>query len=578
MNHVATKNSRREFLIKVASVTATVAAGGSLSGCASDGGWVPQFEYGVASGDPLATAVILWTHARPSDLSLVPVPLTWEVATDAGFQSIVASGKVIAEPETGYTAKVDATGLRAGTEYWYRFRQDMFRSPVGRTRTLPEAGVAQIKLAVFSCSNFPAGRFHAYSDAAARGAQVALHLGDYIYEYASNGYASAQAAALGRQSDPVNELLTLEDYRKRHAQYKSDPDAKVMHAAMPMIAVWDDHETANDAWRDGAENHDPAREGTWQARRAAALQAYHEWMPIRTGSSKEVIYRSFDFGDLASLHMLDTRLIGRDKQVGFTELLNPATQVAAQQTLASATRQMLGGTQSTWLQGRLAASPGKWQILGQQVLMARMEFPVSVLQALNPTDTSAAAQAAGQAAINAYLNAKAKQAANQPLTQQEADLLDTTKNPKLGYNLDAWDGYPVAREILLNTAVQAFAGRDRKLVSLAGDTHNAWHAQVTAAGFLAAQGGLAANTVVGVELATPGVSSPGLESYLTIPPAQIAQIFRGVVDDLRWMDASQRGYLLLTVTKAELQADWVFVSDITKTTFTASIGNSAKIV
>lgn len=576
MNAVAS-HRRREFLIRVASVSATVAVGGSLSGCASDGGWVPLFDYGVASGDPLASSVILWTHARPSDSSPVPVPLTWEVATDAGFQSIVASGTVIADSSTGYTAKVDATGLRAGTEYWYRFRQADFRSPVGRTRTLPEAGVTQVKLAVFSCSNYPAGRFHAYSDAAARGAQLALHLGDYIYEYPSDGYASAQAAALGRQSVPGNELLTLEDYRKRHAQYKSDPDSKAMHSAMPMIAVWDDHETANDSWRDGAENHDAAREGSWQARKAAALQAYHEWMPIRTGASREIIYRSFDFGDLLSLHMLDTRLIGRDKQVEFTELLNPATQVAAQQTLSSATRQLLGATQSTWLQGRLAASPGKWQVLGQQVLMARMEFPVSVLQALNPTDTSAAAQAAGQAAINAYLTAKAKKAANQPLTPQETDLLDTTKNPKLGYNLDAWDGYPVAREVLLNTAVQAFAGRDRKLISLAGDTHNAWHSQITAAGYLAAQGGLAPNAAVGVELATPGVTSPGLESYLTIPPAQIAQIFQGVVDDLRWMDASQRGYLLLTATRAELQADWVFVSDITKPTFTASIGKTVKV-
>lgn len=576
MNAVAS-HRRREFLIRVASVSATVAAGGSLSGCASDSGWVPLFEYGVASGDPLASSVILWTHARPSDSSPLPVPLTWEVATDAGFQSIVASGNVIADPSNGYTAKVDATGLRAGTEYWYRFRQADFRSPVGRTRTLPEAGVTQIKFAVFSCSNYPAGRFHAYSDAAARGAQVALHLGDYIYEYPSDGYASAQAAALGRQSVPGNELLTLDDYRKRHAQYKSDPDSKVMHSAMPMIAVWDDHETANDSWRDGAQNHDPVREGSWQARKAAALQAYHEWMPIRTGVSREIIYRSFDFGDLLSLHMLDTRLIGRDKQVEFTELLNPATQVAAQQTLSSATRQLLGATQSTWLQGRLAASPGKWQVLGQQVLMARMEFPVSVLQALNPTDTSAAAQAAGQAAINAYLTAKAKKAANQPLTPQETDLLDTTKNPKLGYNLDAWDGYPVAREVLLNTAVQAFAGRDRKLISLAGDTHNAWHSQITAAGYLAAQGGLAPNATVGVELATPGVTSPGLESYLTLPPAQIAQIFQGVVDDLRWMDASQRGYLLLTATRAELQADWVFVSDITKPTFTASIGKTVKV-
>lgn len=576
MSAAATK-SRREFLIKVASVTATVAAGGSLSGCGTDEGWTPVFDYGVASGDPLATSVILWTHAKPSLGVAAPVPLTWEVATDASFQSVVASGQTNADSSTGYTAKVDAAGLRPGTDYWYRFRQGSFLSPVGRTRTLPEAGVSQVKFAVFSCSNFPAGRFHAYSDAVARGAQVALHLGDYIYEYASDGYASAQAAAMGRRSDPSNELLTLDDYRKRHAQYKSDPDSKVLHAAMPMIAIWDDHETANDAWRDGAENHDPAREGSWQARKTAALQAYHEWMPIRSTTSKDTIYRGFDFGDLVSLHMLDTRLIGRDKQVQFAELLNPATQAAAQQTLSSATRQMLGTAQNTWLQGRLASSPGKWQILGQQVLMARMEFPVSVLQALNPSDTSPAAQAAGQAAINAYLTAKQKKAANQPLTQQETDLLDLTKNPKLGYNLDAWDGYPVARELLLNTAAQAFAGRDRKLVSLAGDTHNAWHSQITAAGFLASQGGLAANTPVGVELATPGVTSPGLESYLTIPPAQIAQIFRGVVDDLRWMDASQRGYLMLTVTRAELQADWVFVSDVTKSTFTATVGNSAKV-
>jgi alkaline phosphatase D len=572
-----TPSNRREFLIKVGSVAASVAAGGSLSGCGTDEGWIPLFDYGVASGDPLATSVVLWTHARPSDASSVSVPLTWEVSSDAAFQSIVASGQVVADASTGHTAKVDATGLRAGTEYWYRFRQGSFRSPVGRTRTLPEAGVSQIKLAVFSCSNYPAGRFHAYSDAATRGAQVALHLGDYIYEYAATGYASSQAAAMGRQSIPAGELLTLDDYRKRHAQYKSDPDSKVLHSAMPMIAVWDDHETANDSWREGAENHDPATEGTWQARRAAALQAYHEWMPIRTGSSRESIYRGFDFGDLVSLHMLDTRLIGRDKQVEFTELLNPATQAAATQTLSSPTRQILGAAQTTWLQGRLATSPGKWQILGQQVLMARMEFPVSVLQALNPSDTSPAAQAAGQAAINDYLTAKGKKAAGAPLTQAETDLLDPTKNPKLGYNLDAWDGYPAAREVLLNTVAQAFAGRDRKLVSLAGDTHNAWYSQITAAGFAAAQGGLAANALVGVELATPGVTSPGLESYLTIPPAQTEQIFRGVVDDLRWMDASQRGYLMLTISRAEIQADWVFVSDVTKSTFTAAVGNSVKL-
>jgi alkaline phosphatase D len=300
-------------------------------------------------------------------------------------------------------------------------------------------------------------------------------------------------------------------------------------------------------------------------------------MPIRTGASLDRIFRSFDFGDLVSLHMLDTRLIGRDKQVSFTDLLTPATKTLATQTLFSPNRELLGSEQLQWLQGELGTSPGKWQILGQQVLMARMEFPVSVLQALNPTDTSPAAQAAGQAAISAYLTAKAKRSAGQPLTQQETDLLDTTKNPKLGYNLDAWDGYPIAREIVLNTAAQAALTRGCKVVSLAGDTHNAWYANLTAAGYLAPQGGLAPDAVVGVELATPGVTSPGLESYLAIPPSQTGQIFTGVVDDLKWADTAQRGYLMLSITRNDLTADWIFVSDVTKSSFTASVGNSVKI-
>jgi alkaline phosphatase D len=562
--------SRRDFLIKIAAVSAGTGAG--LAACG--GGWDAVFDYGVASGDPLAAAVVLWTHAKPSDGSSSAVQLTWEVASDADFKTLVASGQVTADAATGHTAKVDAQGLTAGTEYWYCFRHGTTRSPVGRTRTLPGAAAAEVKLAVLSCSNYPAGRFHAYADAATRGAQFAIHLGDYIYEYAANGYASAQAAAMGRSSIPTQEVLTLDDYRRRHAQYKSDPDLRALHARMPMIAVWDDHETANDAWREGAENHNAATEGSWQARRAAALQAYHEWMPIRSFASLERIYRSFDFGNLASLHMLDTRLIGRDQQVQVTSLLNPATQAAATQTLSSETREMLGQTQLQWLQTELATSPGKWQILGQQVLMARMEFPVSVLQALNPSNTTPEAQAAGLAAISAYLSAKGKRAAGVTLTAGEADLLNT---PKLGYNLDAWDGYPVAREIVLNTAAQAALSRGCKLLSLAGDTHNAWHANLSAAGYLASRGGLAANTVVGVELGTPGVSSPGLESNLAIPPAQTAAIFTGVVDDLRWADTAQRGYLLLSIQLNEIKADWVFVSDVTQASYTAAVGKSVTL-
>jgi alkaline phosphatase D len=237
--------------------------------------------------------------------------------------------------------------------------------------------------------------------------------------------------------------------------------------------------------------------------------------------------------------------------------LNPATAVAAQATLASPTRQMLGAEQLAWLQGRLAASAARWQVLGQQVLMARMEAPVSVLSALNPQNTSPAAIAAGQAAITAYVTARAKQAAGAPLTAEETALLDTRRNPRLGYNLDAWDGYPAAREVLLSTVAQL----RKRLVVLAGDTHNAWHSDLT----------LRNGVKVGEEFATPSVSSPGLEDYLAaVPPAQVKQIFESVVDDLQWMDASRRGFLKMTFTRNEARGQWVFVDRIDARSYAVS--------
>jgi alkaline phosphatase D len=295
-----------------------------------------------------------------------------------------------------------------------------------------------------------------------------------------------------------------------------------------MIAVWDDHETANDAYKDGAENHDSTSEGTWVARRDAALQAYHEWMPIRTGADKAKIYRSFDFGKLVSLHMLDTRLIGRDEQIDIADLAGlkgAAAQGKAYSTFTSPTRQMMGKDQMDWLTTQMASSTATWQVLGQQVLMARMEFPVSVLAALNSTDTSAAAQAAGNKAVTDYIVAKNTPTASR--TAAQIALMNTTLNPKLGYNLDAWDGYPVARETLLLTAMQL----SKRLVVLAGDTHNAWHNHLTLMGLT---NSALAGTKVGEEFATSSVSSPGLEEYLvTLKPAEIKNIFERVVDDLK---------------------------------------------
>jgi alkaline phosphatase D len=564
------RSARREFVIRLASLSAAVAGGASLSGCGDSDTVHPDFLYGVASGDPLGDRVILWTHARYPESSAA-VGLRYEVATDAAFTTLVSQGTAVANAETGFTVKVDATGLRPGTAYFYRFVHEGIPSPVGRTRTLP-ATAASLKLAVMSCTNYPTGLFNVYGEVARSDAEFAIHLGDYLYEYAADGYASSGAAALGRVSVPANELLTLADYRARHAQYKSDPDSKTLHANLPMIAVWDDHEIANDAYRDGAENHTPATEGAWAARRAAALQAYHEWMPIRTGTDRAKIWRSFDFGGLVSLHMLDTRLIGRDRQVDIAALAGlagTAARDAALAAYASPTRQLLGTEQLEWLQSRLAASTATWQVLGQQVLMARMEFPVSVLAALNTSDTSPAAQAAGQKAITDYLTARATPAAAR--TPAQVALMDPSINPRLGYNLDAWDGYIAARETLLGTAARL----KKRLVVLAGDTHNAWHSDLTLKGLADPT---TAGLKVGEEFATASVTSPGLEEYLrALPAAQVKAIFEGVVDDLNWMDPSRRGYLKMTFTATEARGEWFFVDTIGSRSYSASLGHTARM-
>ncbi len=542
-------SSRRDFLIKVSSISAVVSSGAVLSACGSNESPMVNFDFGVASGDPLSDRVIVWTHAKYQNLSDA-VPLTWQVATDLEFTKIISSGSGQATADNGYTFKADAQGLGPNQSYFYRFVSGQHISPIGKTKTLPLGAVNEVKLAVLSCSNYPAGFFNVYAEVARSDADVAIHLGDYIYEYAATGYASEKAASLGRTSVPANEIVSLIDYRLRHAQYKSDADSKQFHASKPVIAVWDDHEFTNDTYKDGAENHSAATEGSFAARKAVAIQAYHEWMPIRSGMDKSKIYRSFNFGNVLSLHMLDTRSVGRDQQVEITDLINPAKQASAVATLSSPTRQLMGTEQVQWLQGQMAASTATWQVLGQQVLMARMEFPLTILQALNPSDTSAQAQIAGQKAITDYLTAKGKQAQGYPLTAFETALL---AQPKLGYNLDAWDGYPAAREILLSTA----AALNKRLVVLAGDTHNAWHSDLT----------LMSGQKVGEEFATSSVSSPGLEAYLSLPPAQTKAIFEGVVKDLKWMDASRRGYLKLTVSSTQVQGEWFFIDTISSRSY-----------
>ena len=575
--------SRRDFIIKIASISGVVAGGSILSACGdSSNGPMLQFNYGVASGDPLTDRIILWTHAKYAGYT-DSVVLTYQVATDATFTKIVSTGSATASESSGFTAKVDATGLTAGSEYYFRFIKDQWISPVGFTRTLPSSSVTSVKFAVFSCTLYSAGFFNAYDAANKSGAQYAVHLGDYIYEYGSDPakFGNSDAVSLGRVTAPANDIVSLEDYRTRYALYRTDPNLKALHASMPWITVWDDHEFTNNAWTDGAENHNSATQGAWSARKAIAARVYHEWMPIRTQDTANLfkIYRRFDFGNIFSLHMVDTRIEGRDKQYdAYGDADGGITRYAtALTTGADAAHRMMSTTQQAWLTNGMASSTATWQIMGNQDIMARMWFPASVLQAqatatVQPT---AANLQAVTTAISSFLTAKGTKAVygQGALTAVQAALLDQTTNPRLPYNLDSWDGYPIQRETILQT----IKAQGKKFIALSGDSHNGWFTNLTTL----------AGEKVGVEFAGSSVTSPGFESVglgslassldgTAVVPGGFGMGL-GLVDDLNYVDTIRRGYLLMTATATSVKGEYVYVDNIKSTTYVASTGKTITV-
>lgn len=318
------------------------------------------FYHGVASGDPLPDRVIIWTRVTPDSVQMnQPIVVTWRVATDTSMTTIVQSGVTLTDTSMDYTVKVDVSGLSPNTFYYYEFQAGSSLSPMGRTKTAPTGDVDSLRFALVSCANFEAGFFNVYGSLLQReDFDAVLALGDYIYEYETGGYSPNPAA--GREWSPANEIITLADYRMRYSCYKLDEDLQRLHQQFPFIIVYDDHEFANDAWMNGAENHQPT-EGLWSTRKAMAQRAFFEWMPIRqTGTANPYqIYRTIKYGDLAEFIMLDTRIQGRDQQAGTTGA-----------TVNSPTRQLLGTTQFSWLTGKLDSCTSKWKILGQQVMMA----------------------------------------------------------------------------------------------------------------------------------------------------------------------------------------------------------------
>lgn len=445
---------RREFLkagAAQAALVGLVAAG--ITGCRKHPGadGVPNgsnpFQHGVASGDPLSDRVILWTRVSPYMSRLgEPIRTDWWIARDRLGLEVVDSGRIDALPERDFTIKLDPDGLEPGTDYYYGFMTQTGLSPIGRTRTLPVDPVEHVRMAFTSCANYPNGYFNAYACIAVRDdLDVVLHLGDYIYEYANTEYGDG--SSLGRIPDPVHETLGLEDYRRRHATYKSDPDLQAAHARHPWITIWDDHEIANNARKDGAKNHDPS-EGDWQTRKLAAIRAYYEWMPIRelpTG-----LFRSFHFGGLADLILLDTRLHGRDEQTP------PRDHAAARDP----SRTLLGEDQTGWLLDLLSESNRAgaiWRVIGQQVVVA-------------------------------------------PFTNGESV-----------FNPDSWDGYRENRRQVLDHLERE---QIDNVVFLTGDIHSAWGFDIPppldSGGSYDPETGAGSRAV---EFITPAVSSPAVGTF-----------------------------------------------------------------
>jgi phosphodiesterase/alkaline phosphatase D-like protein len=577
-----------------------------------------SFVHGVASGDPYADSVILWTRITPPQGAAERIDVSWEISRSPGFEAatIVDSGLFSTSADRDWTVKVEADGLNADTPYYYRFRAGDAVSMVGQTKTLPVGG-DPVRLAVFSCANFPAAdTFAAYGRAAAINAvnpyDALVHLGDYIYEYGPGGYGGAENAAGSRGFLPNREIVSLDDYRQRYAQYHTDANLQALRAAAPLIAIWDDHETANDGWAGGAQNHQSATEGDWLLRRDSALKAYHEWLPIREPELRQASdgatalspltqgYRSFSFGDVLALHILETRLTARDQQLSYpnaaavqarigailaepTQLgayagrlgLTPPADAAAvpvfaaalaplvtqelvlatvQQAWTDPNRDLIGDTQLAWLQQQLTSSTAAWQVLGQQVLMQSMALPAELL--LN---------AGNPALLDKYaapLQKLASGTAFADLTPAEKALF--AEAGKIPYNLDAWDGYGVERETILQSALAV----GKRLISLAGDTHNAWSGLLDTM----VAGQQPAGTLAGVEFATPGVTSPGLEKYLPGADAYIRSrypavdgldgLFMGYINGLKYADVNRRGFLDLSVTAEQASGSFQFLDGV----------------
>ncbi|MFE9029836.1 alkaline phosphatase D family protein [Streptomyces iakyrus] len=520
---------RRRTVVKAAAATAVLAGplAATLPARAVD--QAPAFLHGVASGDPLPDGVLLWTRVTPVPEAIPgsgagpDTEVSWTVAEDKAFTSVVAKGSTTATAASDHTVKADIRGLKPGTDYWFRFSAGGTDSPTARTRTAPahDAAVTGLRFGVVSCANWEAGYFSPYRHLAARGDLDAwLHLGDYIYEYGTGEYGTRGKVV--RPHAPAHEIVTLADYRTRHARYKTDPDLQALHATAPVVAIWDDHEFANDAFAGGAENHTEGAEGTWSARQAAAKQAYFEWMPVRPAIAGTT-YRRLRFGKLADLSLLDLRSFrSQQVKVGNGEVDDPD-------------RTLTGRAQLDWLKTGLTSSDTTWRLVGNSVMIS--PFAIGSLSA--------------------------------DLLKPLAKLLGLPQEG-LALNTDQWDGYTDdRREILAHLRTNAI----RNTVFLTGDIHMAWANDVPVDA-----GTYPLSPSAATEFVVTSVTSDNLDDIVKVPEGTVsavaAPVIRAANRHVHWVDTDRHGFGVLDITAERAQMDFYVVSDRARRDATAKWSRS----
>jgi len=577
--------SRRDLLTRVVPGVAALASTSTSLASAKAG-----FMHGIASGDPTQDSVILWTRITPALNK--PIEVHWELAKDDTFTRTLYSGSVTAHAETDFTVKVDVRGLQAANTYYYRFRAMGAISETGQTQTLPSGSIDAFKIAVCSCSNYPAGFFNAYRAMAIRNdIDLVLHLGDYIYEYNRDGYASEQAQSLNRLSMPEHEVVSLQDFRDRHAQYKSDQDLQALHARVPFILTWDDHETANDGWKNGAQNHDQ-NEGSWTQRKAASIKAYYEWMPIREPENRSSVeqWRSFEIGDLASIVMLETRLSARDKQVDFQndmlyrrarfDLSDPENPVKVEDNasgdhivevklpfdLSAKQPQPIADYSRIHELQKLKALPKgiaylpdmarfKTEVLdapGRQ-LLGNQQRSFIQQKLTESTESGKPWQIIGNQTLIAPVTSP--NLATGMNEQEKANLADYIKPfvelTGLGapFGTDSWNGYGAERDWFLNFNAQLGSN----MLVLTGDTHAAWGLDLTIKSKPEWQA---------IELGTTSISSPGFTESLGLPGHRVEKMLKQANSHLQYSEVTHRGYMTLELTRDKAVACFHKISNV----------------